>query len=180
MKKLNIHLVAMAAMAALMMSMTGCVYLKSAGIEVAVPNPFIEDPTGRCSIYQDLGIDVATTTGIIPQYIKNPCVAQGLVVGVAQGGVVLEAYQVEDVRKFVSNAMAHLEVGRSFKSAKAYLAGHVGKLNREAGLLFLMVGDVLITLPDIALIQQDDVAIIRASLTDLLAKVEALGPLIPE
>lgn len=177
----KMRLVAMVAMAGLLMSMSmsGCAYLKSAGIEVAVPNPFIEDPTGRCSIYQDLGIDVATTTGIIPQYIKNPCVAQGMVVGVAQGGVVLEAYQIEDVRKFVSGAMAALEVGRSFKSAKAYLAGHVGKLNREAGLLFLMVGDVILTLPDAALIQQDDVAIIRASLTDLLSKVEALGALAP-
>lgn len=148
------------------------------GVQVRAPNPFEPDPTGRCKIYQDMGIDPATSTGVIPQYIKNPCAAQNIIVTVARSGAILEAYQVEDVRKFVGQAKSYITVGTNFSNVKLYIGMQVGKLNRKFGLLFFTVSDLLIVLPDTEVLMADDVLLAHASLDHTLKKVEDIAGLL--
>ena len=147
-----------------------------AGIQVQGPNPFEPDP--KCTIYQGMGIDPATSTGVIPEYIKNPCAAQNIVVAVARSGVALEAYQLEDVRKFVEEAKRYTTVGLTFQNLKLFVGAEVGKLNREFGLLFFTVSDLLIVLPDSDMLALDDVKLVHASLDDVLKKTEAMASLL--
>lgn len=156
--------------------LTGCAYMEGQGVEVAAPNPFEYEPT--CTIYKDMGIDPATSTGVIPKYIKNPCAAQNIVVSVARSGAALEAYQVEDVRKFVAEAKKYMVVGLTFQNAKLFVGMEIGKLNRQFGLLYFAVSDLLLVLPDKAILQLDDVTLVHASLDNMLAKVEEIAAML--
>jgi hypothetical protein len=142
-------------------------------VQVRGPNPFEADPA--CTIYADMGIDPATSTGVIPQYIKNPCAAQNIIVSVARSGAILEAYQVEHVRTFVAEAKTYITVGKDVGGIKLYIGMQVGKLNRKFGLLFFTVSDLLIVLPDVSLLQPDDIKLAHASLDNMLAKVEEIA-----
>jgi len=148
----------------------GCAQL---GVGVKGPNPFEPDP--KCTIYQDMGIDPATSTGVIPQYILNPCAAQNMVVAVARSGVVLEAYQVDDVRSFVTEAKAYTTVGKDFGGVKLFVGMQIGKLNKKFGLMFFTLSDLLLVLPDTAVLQPDDVTLVHASLDDMLKHVEEIA-----
>jgi hypothetical protein len=155
---------------------TGCAYMEGQGVQVAAPNPFEPEPT--CTIYKDMGIDPATSTGVIPKYIKNPCAAQNIVVSVARSGAALEAYQIEHVRTFVAEAKKYMVVGLTFQNAKLFVGMQIGKLNREFGLLYFAVSDLLLVLPDTAILQTDDVTLVHASLDNMLAKVEEIAALL--
>jgi hypothetical protein len=151
----------------------GCAQM---GVQVQGPNPFEPDP--KCTIYQDMGIDPATSTGVIPQYIINPCAAQNIIVAVARSGAVLEAYQVEDVRAFVEQAKAYITVGKDFGGVKLWVGAQIGKLNKKFGLMFFTISDLFIVLPDTALLQPDDVTLTHASLDDMLKHVEEIAGLL--
>ena len=151
--------------------LTGC-----GAVQVKGPNPFEPDPA--CTIYQDMGIDPASSTGVIPQYILNPCAAQNLIVATARSGAVLEAYQVEDVRAFVAQAKTYITVGKDVGGVKLFIGAQIGKLNKKFGLMFFVVSDLLLVLPDTALLQPDDVKLAHASLDDMLKHVEEISGLL--
>lgn len=143
------------------------------GIGVKGPNPFEADPA--CTIYADMEIDVATTTAIIPQYIKNPCAAQSLIVSIARGGIVLEAYQVEEYAAWVETAKGYIKIGLSVATVKLYVGAQVAKLNRKFGAMYFILSDLFLVLPDTALVEADDVRLIIASLDDSVAKARELA-----
>jgi len=148
----------------------GCAYQ---GIGVKGPNPFEADPT--CTIYADMGIDTATTTAIIPKYILNPCAAQNIVVSVAKSGYALEAYQVEEFKLWVGEAKKYVAIGRTFGDIKLFIGAGLGKLNRKIGMMYFIVSDLMLVLPDTALVEVDDVRLIDASLDDAVKKVEEMA-----
>lgn len=147
-----------------------------AGLTVQGPNPFEEDP--NCTIYADMKIDPATSTGVIPKYIKNPCAAQSIVVSIARSGVALEAYQVEEYAAWVEEAKKYIKIGLSSQTVKLYIGAQVSKLNRKFGAMYFILSDLFLVIPDAAIIAQDDVTLIHASLDDSVAKAREFAGLL--
>lgn len=155
------------------MLMQGCAYMKEQGVQVKLPDPITEDPS--CTIYKDMGIDPATSTAIIPQYIKNPCAAQNILATVAKTGVALEAYQIEDFIVWAGKAKQYLTVGLEFSNVKLFIGGQLTQINKELGMVYFIMSDLLLVLPDTAIVQPDDVRLMHASIDDLVKKVQQLA-----
>ena len=166
-------LAVMLATGAAMVMLQGCAYTGGSGVAVQVPDPTKEDPT--CTIYADLGVDVATNTAVIPQYIKNPCAAQNILATVAKSGVALEAYQLEEFKEWATAAKRAITVGMSFENLKLYVGGQLTKINTKVGMVYFITSDLLLVLPDKQVVQSDDITIIYASLDDLVKRVEQMA-----
>jgi hypothetical protein len=150
--------------------MSGCAGI---GVGVKGPNPFEADPA--CTIYPDMGIDPATSTGVIPKYIKNPCAAQSIVVSITRTGVVLEAYQVEEYAAWVEQAKTYIKIGLSTATVKLYIGAQVGKLNRKFGAMYFILSDLFLVIPDADLLAGDDITLIHASLDDSVVKAREVA-----
>lgn len=156
-----------------MMVFQSCAYTGAQGVAVKVPDPFTPDPS--CTIYADMGIDPATSTATIPQYIKNPCAAQNILATVAKSGVALEAYQVDEFEVWAAGAKQAITVGMTFENVKLYIGGQLTRINGKLGMVYFITSDLLLVLPDAALVQTEDATLMHASLDDLVRKVRQLA-----
>jgi len=139
------------------------------GVGVKPINPF-EPPTPEkpCTIYSDLGV----TSGLIYTKIKNPCAAQNLLIQVAQGGVALEAYQIDQFKTWSAEARKYIKSGITASQLKLYVIKETMALNKKFGMLLFSVSGIIDIFQGDAVFDPDSVKLIMASMDDLDKKVE--------
>jgi len=128
----------------------------------------------KCTIYEDMGIDVSTTKATIPKVVKNPCAAQNIIAVVAKAGVTLNAYQADEFVKWATATKEFIRIGMPIADVKECVRAKIPELNERIGIDFVTMSDILDALPDEAKVQEDDYKILIASIDDLIKQISEM------
>jgi hypothetical protein len=163
---------------------TGC-----GALQTIASNPLVADTI--CSIYESMGIDTETTTAVIPQTIKNPCVVREILDSLLQiGSTVVGSSQFagssappptithDQITEFVnwlSTTRASLHAGERIGNLQKRVIATMPDTSSEMiRTVELSISSLLSTLPSSRTLSSDDVKILQSSIdhiTGLLAQV---------
>ena len=148
----------------LCLALTGC-----AGVQV---QPAYNTP---CTIYEDFG--ATPENSLIAAKIANPCAAQRLLATAAKlPAVWADKQYIEKFNKWsgvVHNAIAN---GITYQALQDMVVAEIAKLNKEAGMTLLILGDGLLVFGEIQTpISPVDQKLLLASLNDLRVQVARLS-----
>jgi hypothetical protein len=142
-------------------------FMGCAGVQPAYNTP--------CTIYEDFG--ATPENSLIAAKIANPCAAQRLLATAAKlPAVWAQKDYIEKFNKWsgiVHNAIAQ---GITYQALQDMVVMEVAKLNKEAGMTLLILGDGLLVFGEIQTpISPVDQKMLLASLNDLRVQVARLS-----
>lgn len=128
-----------------------------------------------CTIYADFG--ATPENSIIAKHIANPCVAQRLLATAAKlPAVWADKKYIDKFNQWsgvVHNAIAK---GVSYAALQDMVVAEIAKLNKEAGMTLLILGDGLLVFGEVqSPISPVDQKLLLASLNDLRVQVARLS-----
>ena len=128
-----------------------------------------------CTIYEDFG--ATPENSIIAKHIANPCTAQRLLATAAKlPAVWADKKYIDKFNQWsgiVHNAIA---TGLTYQALQDMVVAEIAKLNKEAGMTLLILGDGLLVFGEIqSPISAVDQKLLLASLNDLRVQVARLS-----
>jgi len=127
-----------------------------------------------CTIYDDVG--ATPENSVIAKLIKNPCVAQKMLVTAAKAPYLWKKQEYIDMfNKWETYIEEIVRGGVTYSQLQTIVIAQVSKLNEEAGVVLLILSDgIFVFNGETALISEIDQTLILMSLEDLKTNVNQL------
>jgi len=144
-------------------------------IQFTAPDPTKVDP--NCNVYvEEYGINPDTSTGIIPKYIKNPCAARAIYLGVTRSVLLVTEANKKDAIDWIDKyATPVIKTGLSVNELKTYLITELAKREKVAGMIVLTLGDMFLYIPPSSVFQEDDVKLLNGALGKVKEEIQMFG-----
>jgi len=104
---------------------------------------------------------------------KRQVLHRGLEV-VSQEGLVLEGYTFEEFEAWANYVRDRVKAGITFGTLQSIALEQFTKINKMVGAQILLLGNVMVQLPQNEIIEQDDTILVLSSIDDLVQEVKRL------
>lgn len=129
----------------------------------------------ECTIYEDFGATPANS--LIADKIANPCAVQSLLATAAKLPAIWAEKEYTDLfEKWAIFLEEQIKAGLTYQRLQDLVIFEVAKLNKEAGMTLLILGDgIFVFGGEVDMIMPVDKNMILASIEDLRAKVKQMA-----
>jgi len=108
------------------------------------------------------------------EYQLDPCVLHRGLEVVSQEGLVLEGYTFEEFEAWANYVKDRVKAGITFGTLQSIALEQFTKINKMVGAQILLLGNVMVQLPQNEIIEQDDTILVLSSIDDLVQEVKRL------
>jgi len=108
------------------------------------------------------------------EYQLDPCVLHRGLEVVSQEGLVLEGYTFEEFEAWANYVRDRVKAGITFGTLQSIALEQFTKINKMVGAQILLLGNVMVQLPQNEIIEQDDTILVLSSIDDLVQEVKRL------
>jgi len=120
-----------------------------------------------CTVCEEIAINYPLEESLICKYLKDPCIANDVIVTVATAGVIWEHWKVEDLKKWIETTRGFILGGTNYAALNAYVTKFISEYNKKMGATYLLLANILLKFDSTVAISSPDVALLMKALNNL-------------
>jgi len=154
----------------------GCANWQQTPIQITLPDPM------KTSVECNAQLDALTAgkkgPSLIRERVPNPCDALKYAVALAKVGIVWDLYKAGALAQWGTDLKDRLRAGQmTYADLNLLLSKQILKFNQQLGGTYLLLSELTLKFPDVALISESDLEILYAGIDVIVADARRLATL---